>query len=242
MADRAALLAGKTAIVTGASSGIGKVLTHQLLDAGVKVALVGRDEGRLRDAAGDAPDDMHLLITCDVRDDAQVREAVARVEQAWGAVDILINSAGVFYLAALTETTNDMWDELWQTNVNGTVYPTRAVLPGMLERGHGTIVILSSVSARRGYPDNSGYAATKYAVTGFARALTSEVRRQGVRVIDVAPGPVDTPIWGQYDTPLEREDMLKPEEVAEAIISAMTVSETQVLQDVLLLPQKGLYF
>jgi NADP-dependent 3-hydroxy acid dehydrogenase YdfG len=241
MADRAAFLAGRTSFVTGASSGIGKELTHQLLDLGVKVALVGRDEGRLRTAAGDAPTDGHMLVTCDVRDDAQVKQAVTSVEHAWGGIDILVNSAGSFFLAPLPETTNDMWDELWQTNVNGTVYPTRAALPGMLERGSGTIVILSSVSARRGFANNSAYAATKYAVTGFARALTTEVRRQGVRVIDVAAGPVDTPIWGNYDTPMEREDMLKPGEVAKAIIAAMTVSETQVMQDVLLLPQKGVY-
>ena len=167
---------------------------------------------------------------------------VERVTSEWGAVDILVNSAGVFYVAPLPETTDEMWDELWRTNVSGTFFAARAVLPGMLERGRGTIVMLSSVAAKRGFANTSGYSATKHAVAGLARALTTEVRRHGVRVVHVAPGPVDTPIWGEYDPPLPREDMLKPEEVARTIVAAISISDTQVMEDVLLLPQKGIYY
>jgi short-subunit dehydrogenase len=126
--------------------------------------------------------------------------------------------------------------------VNGTFYPTRAVVPGMLKRGTGTIVVMSSVAAHRAYSGNAAYSASKYAVTGFARALSSEVRRKGVRVINVMPGPVNTPIWGEKDTPMARDEMLTAQEVAQATINAMTVSSTQVIEDVLLLPQRGLYF
>jgi short-subunit dehydrogenase len=112
----------------------------------------------------------------------------------------------------------------------------------MIERGSGTIVVMSSVAAHRGYSGNTAYSASKYAVTGFARALSTEVRRKGVRVINVMPGPVATPIWDGKDLPLERAQMLTPDEVAQATINAMTVSPTQVIEDVLLLPQAGLYF
>ena len=88
----------------------------------------------------------------------------------------------------------------------------------------------------------TGYAATKHAVTGFARSLTTEVRKQGVKVINVYCGPVDTPIWEGLSTPLPNEDMLTSDEVANSIFNAMTVSENQVLEDILLLPQAGLYF
>ena len=239
MTNASSLLAGQTAIVTGASSGIGREVSRALADAGVRVAMAGRDEARLREAA---PDETAMLVECDVREDSQVRAMVERVTSEWGAVDILVNSAGVFYVAPLPETTDDMWDELWRTNVSGTFFAARAVLPGMLERGRGTIVMLSSVAAKRGFANTSGYSATKHAVAGLARALTTEVRRHGVRVVHVAPGPVDTPIWGNYDPPLPREDMLKPEEVARTIVAAISISDTQVMEDVLLLPQKGIYY
>jgi len=235
-------LVGQTAIVTGASSGIGLSITRLLFDAGCKVAVVGRDPQRLQPAIGGMPPDRYLIFECDVRDDVAVCSMVASVEQSWGRVDILINSAGLFKVASLADTTNEMWDDMWHTNVNGTFYPTRAVVSGMVERGKGTIVMVSSVAAHRNYSGNAAYGASKYAVTGFARALSTEVRRKGVRVVNVMAGPVDTPIWDGMDTPMAREEMLTSDEVARATISAMSVSETQVIEDVLLLPQKGLYF
>jgi NADP-dependent 3-hydroxy acid dehydrogenase YdfG len=242
MTDPYELLAGQTAIVTGASSGIGRELARMLLDAGVRVALVGRDAARLRPIADAADPGSTLSIACDVRDDASVRAMAAEVEQSWGRIDILINSAGLFRVASLPETTNEMWDDLWRTNVNGTFYATRAVLPGMLERSRGTIVVVASVASYRGFANTAAYAATKAAVTGFARALTTEVRRKGVRVVNVIAGPVDTPLWEGMDKPLEREEMLTPPEVARAVMSAITVSPTQVMEEILLLPQRGIYY
>ena len=236
------ILNGQTAIVTGASSGIGFAITRLLFDAGCSVAVVGRDAERLREAIDGIANDRRLAIACDVRDDAAVGAMVNQVTKAWGRVDMLVNSAGLFQTAPLSETTNELWDNMWQTNVNGTFYPTRAVVPGMIERGSGTIVVMSSVAAHRGYSGNTAYSASKYAVTGFARALSTEVRRKGVRVINVMPGPVATPIWDGKDLPLERAQMLTAGEVAQATINAMTVSPTQVIEDVLLLPQAGLYF
>ncbi len=235
------LLAGKTAIVTGASGGIGAALTHALAAEGVRVAMVGRDAGRLERAATGLAAEATAAWACDVRDDAQVRETVAAVEAAWGRIDILVNCAGVYHSAALPDLTNEQWDDLWRTNVSGTLFPTRAVLPGMLARGYGIVVVLSSVAAHRGFANMTGYGATKHAVTGFARALTNEVRQDGVRVVNVVAGPVDTPLWDGQGTPLERADMLTPGEVARAVVHAMTVSDTQVLEEVLLLPQQGVY-
>jgi NADP-dependent 3-hydroxy acid dehydrogenase YdfG len=242
MTNARSILAGQTAIVTGASSGIGMAVARLLFSEGCSVAVVGRNGDRLKPAVKGIASDRYLIVECDVRDDVAVSAMVASVEQVWGRVDILINSAGLFQTAPLAETTNALWDDMWQTNVNGTFYPTRAVVPGMLKRGTGTIVVMSSVAAHRAYSGNAAYSASKYAVTGFARALSSEVRRKGVRVINVMPGPVNTPIWGEKDTPMARDEMLTAQEVAQATINAMTVSGTQVIEDVLLLPQRGLYF
>ena len=235
-------LAGKTAVVTGASSGIGKAVAQRLVDAGARVALVGRSEDRLREAASGWPDGSWLTLPCDVRDSAAVQAMAASAEQEMGCVDILVNSAGIFKVASLTELDDETWRDLWETNVNGTIFPTRALLPGMLERGLGYVVIISSVAAHRGYAGMTGYGATKHAVTGFARALTTEVRRQGVRVVNAFIGPVVTPIWEGASPPLPPEEMLTAEEVADAIVSAMTLSDKQVIEDLLLLPQGGLYF
>ena len=242
MTGPSGILAGKTAVVTGASSGIGRATARLLAEAGVRVALVGRSADRLRAAGAELPAGSWAAIECDVRDDDSVRAMASAAERELGRVDILVNSAGVFKVAPLLELDNESWRELWETNVNGTIFPTRAVLPGMLARGEGFVVVVSSVAAHRGYAQMTGYGATKHAVTGFARALTTEVRRQGVRVVNVYVGPVDTPIWDGLATPLPREEMLTPDEVAAAIVNAMSVSGKQVMEDVLLLPQGGLYF
>ncbi len=242
MTNAASVLAGKTAVVTGASSGIGKAVAKHLVDAGVRVGLVGRSEERLREAASGWPSDAWVVLPCDVRDSAAVQAMATRAEQELGRVDILVNSAGVFKAAPLTELDDETWRDLWETNVSGTLFPTRALLPGMVERGLGYVVIISSVAAHRGYAGMTGYGATKHAVTGFARALTTEVRRQGVRVVNAFIGPVATPIWEGGSPPLPIEEMLTADEVADAIVSAMTVSDKQVIEDLLLLPQGGLYF
>ncbi len=242
MPEPSAVLAGKTAVVTGASSGIGCATARLLVESGARVAFVGRSESRLRAAAEGCPTGQWAPVECDVRSDESVRAMTAAAERELGPIDILVNSAGVFKVAALPDLNDDSWRELWETNVNGTLFPTRAVLPGMLERRLGYIVIVSSVAAHRGYAQMTGYGATKHAVTGFARALTTEVRRSGVRVVNLLVGPVDTPLWDGLAPPLPREEMLAPHEVAAAIVNAMTVSDKQVLEDVLLLPQGGLYF
>ena len=242
MTDAASVLAGKTAVVTGASSGIGKAVAERLIAAGARAALVGRSEERLREAASGWPADAWLALPCDLRDPKAAQAMAERAEREMGGVDILVNSAGVFKAAPLTELNDETWRELWETNVNGTLFPTRALLPGMLARGGGWIVIVSSVAAHRNYAGMTGYGATKHAVTGLARALSTEVRRQGVRVINAFVGPVDTPIWAGMTTPLPQEEMLTADEVADAIVAAMTVSGKQVIEDLLLLPQGGLYF
>ena len=140
-------LTGKTAVVTGASSGIGRAVAQRLVDAGVRVALVGRSEERLREAASGWPSDAWLALPCDVRDSAAVQAMATRAEQELSRVDILVNSAGVFKAVLLTELDDETWRELWETNVNGTLFPTRALLPGMVERGLGYVVIISSVAA-----------------------------------------------------------------------------------------------
>ena len=234
-------LKGQTAIITGASSGIGLEMTRMLYDAGCSVAAVGRSAERLQPAVDNMAGDRNLVVECDVRSDDSVKRMVDTVNEAWGRVDILMNSAGLFWTAPLQDVTNEMWDDMWQTNVNGTFYAARAVVPGMLVRGKGIIVVLSSVAAHRNYSGNTAYSASKYAVTGFARSLSTEVRRKGIKVINVMPGPVDTPIWGDNNTPLPREEMLTAREVAQATFNAMTVSDTQVIEEVLLLPQRGLY-
>ena len=235
-------LAGQTALVTGASSGIGREVARQLLALDVRVAFLGRSEERLREAAAGTEPGAAMRLTCDVRDDAQVRRAVAEVEQAWGGVDILVNSAGVLAFAPLAETSNETWDEVWQTNVNGTFYPTRAVVTGMLERGRGTIVCMSSVAGYRAFADSTAYCASKWAVTGFAKALSLEVRRRGVRVVTVSPGQVDTPMWqADMEHVADRADMLTAEEVARVVISAINISDRQAVDEVHISPQALLY-
>lgn len=198
--------AGRVALVTGAARGNGLAIAAKLLRGGATVFLadIGRDipeipyplssERTLREAAqslGGADARVHSLV-CDVRDPAQVERAVAEVERAAGPVEILVNNAGVFRLAAIGQTEGPHWDAQMDTAAKGAFLCSRRVLPGMAGKGWGRIVNVSSVAGHRGIGLGVAYTAAKHALIGLTRALAMEVARQGITVNAVCPGTVDT--------------------------------------------------
>lgn len=175
-------------MVTGASSGIGAAVARALAGSGRHLLLLARRADRL-DALGLAG---ATSAAVDVADADAVAEAVARAEGDHGPVSVLVNCAGVLHLGPFLDQSADIWRHTLDVNVLGAVHCIRAVLPGMLARGAGTIVNVSSVAGRRGFADHAAYCASKFALEGLSASLRQEVAPKGVRVIVVAPGVVDT--------------------------------------------------
>ncbi len=192
-----------TAIVTGAASqrGIGRATAHTLAAAGWNIAVLDLDEASAKEAADEIAERagvQALGIRCDVTDEASVESALATLDRSAPPVGALINNAGITSPTPFVEVTGDEWDRIFAVNVRGAFNITRRVTPGMVERGFGRIVFLSSVSAVRGGGVFGGvaYSAAKAAQLGFARALAREVGPRGLTVNSVAPGLIDTDITG----------------------------------------------
>ncbi|MEV7287678.1 SDR family oxidoreductase [Streptomyces sp. NPDC093252] len=199
-------LHGRTAVVTGASSGIGAEIARALGAAGCDVVLVGRSADRLTAAATAvaASGAAHLTVAADLREDDAPRRVVEAAVGRFGRLDILVHSAGVYTQASLTDTTDEMFDGQWATNVRAPFRLTRAARPH-LTRG-ASVIFVSSMSGRVGSPDDSAYCASKGAVELMVKALATELAPAGIRVNAVAPGNVHTPINAGLITPeLEKE-------------------------------------
>jgi 3-oxoacyl-[acyl-carrier protein] reductase len=196
-------LAGKVAVVTGASRGIGRAIAEQLTAAGVKVA------GCARQAAPG-------VSACDVGRPADVQRFAAEVLERFGPPDLLINNAGLVARARLEETSLESWDAVLDSNLKGTFLVTRAFLPAMRARGGARIVNIASISGRQGTASLTAYCAAKHGVVGLTRALAEELRPDGIAVNAVCPGSVDTDML-RLGMPGARPDM-SPEDVANVVI------------------------
>ena len=221
-------LAGRTAVITGASRGIGAATARALARAGARVALLARSTSRLEALVSELPGNP-VVAAADLTDSAAVSVAVARINKAFGgAPDILVNNAGIFRPASVENTSPEEFSAAVELNLVAPFLLVRALLPAMLARGTGHIVTIGSVADRQAFSENAAYSASKYGVRGLHEVLRVEIRHSGVRATLVAPGAVDTPIWD--DVPKDagggrfppRSQMLSPIAVADAILFALT--------------------
>jgi NAD(P)-dependent dehydrogenase (short-subunit alcohol dehydrogenase family) len=188
-------LRGKVALVTGAAGGIGRETARLLAEEGAAVAAadVRHDEAEATAATARQEGVAALAVAVDVTQEASVDAAVRAVEGTLGPVDVLVNSAGLYRVGGLEAVTPEAWDALLDVNLRGTFLVCRAVLPGMLERGRGSVVNLSSISGRtKATLAAPSYVASKAGVIGLTMSLAAQAAPRGVRVNAVAPGPADT--------------------------------------------------
>ena len=218
-------LAGRTALVTGASRGIGRRVAEVFADEGARVWGLARSEPLRREVSAS-----HGVIplVADLADDASTWGVIDEMQDSLGAVpDLVVNAAGVFGIAPVAETTLASFDTNHAVNVRGTFIVVRAVLPGMLERGTGMIINIGSVAGRKAFPGNAAYSASKYGLRGFHEVLAEEVRGSGVRASLVEPAATDTELWDPLDPDSDpglpdRSDMLSVDDVAQAVLFVAT--------------------
>jgi 2-hydroxycyclohexanecarboxyl-CoA dehydrogenase len=184
-------LEGRTALVTGAASGIGAATARRLAAEGARVAVTDVDEQGARLVAGELDG---FACVLDVADAASVRVAVDRVVGALGEVDVLVNNAGTDRFSYFVHTDEGLWDLVLGVNLRGVIAVTHAVLPSMQERRAGAIVNVASEAGRVGSQGSAVYSAAKAGVIGFTKAIARESARYRVRSNAVAPGPIETPL------------------------------------------------
>jgi len=228
-----------TALVTGATHGIGRATAFALGRAGFQVGVCARTAAKVDElvqalqgegitAAGAA---------ADVSDPSQVSLALKRIVGALGEVGVLVNNAGVLIARPLEELTLADWDATMATNLRGLFVVTQAVLPAMRRRREGTVVNVASLAGRNGFVGGTAYAASKHGVLGFSRSLMLEVRKEGIRVVTICPGSVDTGML--RDQPLLKSDpqrILQPEDVAAAILHAVQLPDRALVSELDLRP------
>lgn len=221
------LLEGRTALVTGASRGIGAATARALAEAGARVALVARGREELEKVASSLGDG-HVVLAADLRDAVEVAGVARDALAALGYVDVLVNNAALGVRVPTVDTGAALIDELMAVNVRAPLLLIAALVPSMSERGRGSIINLSSVSALVGTPKRAAYAASKGAMDAATRSLAMELGPAGIRVNSVAPGVVDTAMWAANKkvpgvvssiealTPLGR--WAQPEDIADVIV------------------------
>jgi NADP-dependent 3-hydroxy acid dehydrogenase YdfG len=217
-------LAGRRAVVTGASRGIGLAIATALARAGASLTLVARDKPTLERLAAKLDG---RALPCDVGDAAAVERTIAAITREGAAPDILVNNAGVFQPAPVDATTPQALSAALEVNLVAPFRFIRALLPAMLERGAGDIVTIGSIADHTTFPENAAYGASKHGLRALHDVLRAELRGTGVRVSLVSPGPVDTSLWDEIDpdsregfTPRSR--MLTPNAVAAAVLYTVT--------------------
>ncbi|MFQ5732908.1 MAG: 3-oxoacyl-[acyl-carrier-protein] reductase [Planctomycetaceae bacterium] len=222
-------LAGRTALVTGGSRGIGKAIVWALAREGATVAFLYRSNAEAaRRLVADLELDQRtgLAIPADVKDKSQVDAAVAQVLEQWDKLDILVNNAGVIRDTLLATMTPQQWRDVVDTNLTGTFNLCQAVTRPMMSARYGRIINLSSVAARVGNPGQANYAASKGGVEGFTRCLAAELARRGVTVNAVAPGFIETDMTeavrnaagDQIRKRIPARRLGQPEDIAHAVL------------------------
>jgi NAD(P)-dependent dehydrogenase (short-subunit alcohol dehydrogenase family) len=233
-------LAGKVAVVTGASRGIGLAIAESLAAAGCDLAITARGAAALRQAAKRLRAHNVAVFdwSCDVGDPQAVEKLSRAIKKQFGKVDILINNAGMAHpLAYVEKLPYETWQQVLQVNLSGLYLVTRSALPLMGDGG--AIVNNLSVASKQVFKGMSAYCASKFGALGFTETLREEVRERGIRVVALIPGAVDTEIWQQFWPEAPRERMVSPATIAQAVLDAVCLPKEAVISELMIGPAAG---
>ena len=231
-------LAGKVALVTGGSRGVGRAIAIKLATFGSAVAICGRNEAKLALTEREilALGVRTIALRADVTKLNDVTKLVEKVASTLGPISILVNNAGMGSFGPVHEKTEAEWDELMNTNVKSLFLVSRAVIPGMIERGGGDIINISSLAGKSVFAGGGIYCASKWAVQGLSGCMAEELREHGIRVSTVCPGSVATEFAGRG--PKDATKVLRPEDVAHAVVMIATQGPQSFVSEVHVRPSR----
>lgn len=247
MAERARrVLDGQVAVVTGASSGLGRATTIAMARAGAHVALLARSVPGLAEAVAEveAAGQRGLALPLDLAREEEVMVAIERTRASFGRIDVLVNAAGTDVPGSVVSLATGDWDRVLDVNLRAPFLLAKAVFPLMQEAGRGTIINISSVAGKRGWANAAAYCASKFGLTGFTQALAAEGKPHGIRACVVYPGGMATS-WGTWASEERRVEQresppatkaLPPEEVAALLVWIAAAPPELVLNEAIVSP------
>ena len=233
----------RRALITGASSGIGKATALAFAKAGIDVALVSRSLDKLETVAEAA---RHTGVVAkayavDLANVTQVKAEIEAIALDFGGIDILVNNAGIAYTANLTETPLEDWQQVINLNLTSVFQCLMGILPGMRDRHTGTIINVASIAAKQPFPGWGAYSVSKAGLMALSQTLAQEERAHGIRVTAICPGAVNTELWDTetVQSDFDRSKMLTPEVVAQSILYTALLPPEAVIDELTLMPSAG---
>ena len=224
----------KIAIVTGASTGLGKSISVKLAFQGYEILLASRNEEKLnevhkiiRDSGGHSQ-----VIVTNVSNESDIENLYSKIDT--DRVDILVNNAGFGVFNKIQKISSKEWDEQMNTNLRGSFLMTRYLVESMISRKTGKLVFINSVAGINAYPYSSAYVASKFGLRGFTTSLREELREYNIKVISVHPGAVDTPFWNNINVDFPKDEMMSPDDVAESIVHAILAPNNVVQEEIII--------
>jgi NADP-dependent 3-hydroxy acid dehydrogenase YdfG len=227
--------------ITGASSGIGKALARAFAHRGDLVVLSARRKDLLHSIARSLQRNgaSVQVLACDVRNDRELRQVAQKILRTNGHVDVLVNNAGVTSFKDFRSTTIKEFDAVLETNLRGAFIATRAVLPSMMKRKKGLIVNIISYAAKTTYTNSAAYSASKAGTEAMMNVLRAETRKDGIKVVNVYPGAVLTPMWRAKHRARYSAHMISANDVAHFVCNVTTLPEKVMVEEIIIRPQKG---
>lgn len=235
----------RRALITGATSGIGRATALAFAQAGINLALVSRSEAKLEAVADEARKAgvKVQIYPLDLAVVDQVKDRISAIASDFAPIDILVNNAGMGYTGTLMDTPLSDWQQVLDLNLTSVLQCVQGVLPGMRDRRQGTIVNVVSIAGQQVFPGWGVYCASKFGLMALSKALAAEERANGIRVSAICPGSVNTPLWDTetVQADFDRSAMLTPEIVAETILHTVLLPQQAVIEELILMPNAGTF-
>ncbi len=228
------------ALITGASSGIGKATALEFAKAGIDVALVGRSVDKLTAVASAAAATgvKAKAYKLDLAEVEQVSEQIQFIASDFGGIDILVNNAGIGYIGTLSETPLADWLMVINLNLTSVFQCIVGILPTMRSRG-GTIINIASIAGKQQFPGWGAYSVSKAGLIALSKTVAAEERDHGIRVTAICPGAVDTELWDILESNFDRKAMLTPQIVAQSVLHTALLPKSAVIDELTLMPSTG---
>jgi short-subunit dehydrogenase len=231
----------RKAVVTGATKGIGRAIAETLATEGYDLAICSRTKEDLEELKKDFELRFPYISVFSKAVDMSKKEEVVQfghdIASEWQKVDVLVNNAGAFYPGTILEGEDGSLEAMIDINLYSAYYLTKTIVPLMLPQKKGYIFNMCSIASMHAYKNGSNYSIAKFAMLGFSKNLREELKHQGIKVTSILPGATWSESWAGYEAPPER--LMKPRDIAEAILAALRMSSGAVIEEIILRPQLG---